>query len=196
MQNVTLLRCFDNAFKKTADVEAVLAACCTTLAPYLHRQHLVTTGDWYTYSILLHIVHANPAQFGHLLPIPGAFHIGLNAQQGIFLHYQAVISEVWRTVFPKKKLPPEPSPLERKYALELVCEGWKKCRQYCLNLLANVDKTTFEAILMVQLFEEHLPLSLDVYAIFLSGDFSRYEASLCACCVCSCSSESQTTCCA
>jgi hypothetical protein len=52
MQNVTLLRCFDNAFKEHKDVEQVFAACGTILAPYLSRQHVVATGDWYTFSIL------------------------------------------------------------------------------------------------------------------------------------------------
>jgi len=41
-----------------------------------------------------------------------------------------------------------------------------------------VDKTSFEAILLMQLFEEYLPLSLDVYAMFLSGDFMQYEGCL------------------
>jgi hypothetical protein len=112
------------------------------------------------------------------VPIPGAFHIGLNAQEGVFLNYLPVISSIWKAVFPKKKLPPQPSPLERKYALELACEVWKKCRGYCLHLLANVDKAPYEAIFLTQFFEEYLPISLDIYAIFLSGNFHLYEASL------------------
>jgi hypothetical protein len=42
-------------------------------------------------------------------------------------------------------------------------------------LLANVDKWSWETLLLLQLFEEHLPISLDAYAIHLSGDIDAYE---------------------
>jgi len=54
----------------------------------------------------------------------------------------------------------------------------EKFRTFCVELLANVDKISFEAIFSASLFEEHLPISLDVHAAFLSCDMVRYEQCL------------------
>jgi len=110
MQNVTLLRCFDNPFKDRADVEAVFSSCSTTLAPYLSRRHMVATGDWYTFSILLRLVHTDPAKYGRFLPIPGAFHIGLNAQQGIFCTTSRSFRGFGRPFFQKRSCRPNRVP--------------------------------------------------------------------------------------
>ena len=178
MENVTLLRCFENAFKDPKDIEKEFSDIGVALESLLERQHVPATGDFYSFINLYRLVVTKPIQFGHFLPIPGAFHIGLNAQEGVFFYYRPVVERVWDAVFPKKRLDPEPTPLERKFALEVLCEGWKKCRTFCLELLENIDKISFEAILLVQFFEEHLPISLDIYAVFLSGDMLRYEQCL------------------
>jgi hypothetical protein len=178
MENVTLLRCSANGFKSPEDIDTVYFDCVDALDPLLQSQHVLTTGDFYAYSNVIYLVLLEPAIFGRLLPIPGAFHIGLNAQEGIFETFFPVVGRVWDAVFPRKNLDPNPEPSQRKFALELACEGWKKCRTSCLRLVANVDKVPLDALLMVQLFEEYLPLSLDAYAIFLSDDFFHYEEAL------------------
>ena len=178
MENVTLLRSFPNAFKDPADMDTVFSGSCDDLGPLLERQHVIATSDFYPYIHLISRVLANPGKYQHVIPIPGAFHVGLNAQDGVLTHYRPVIDIVWSAVFPKKRLDPNPTPLERKFALELLCEGWKKCRTYCLGLLANLDLISWEAIFLAQLFEEHLPVSLDAYPIFLSGDMDQYQGVL------------------
>ena len=178
MENVTFLRCFPNAFKDPADMDLVFSTSCKDLGPLLERQHIIATSDFYPYINLISRVLTDEARYGHVIPIPGAFHVGLNAQDGVFSHYRPVVDRIWGAVFPKKRLDPNPSPLERKFALELLCEGWKKCRTHCLGLLSNLDKISWEAIFLTQLFEEHLPISLDTYPIFLSGDMDLYQAIL------------------
>jgi hypothetical protein len=180
LENVTLFKCFANAFKDPADMDKVFGECCTSegFQRYFHDQHMIATGDFWSWSRLLFLVMTQPAEYGYFVPIPGAFHIGLNAQQGIFWTFRPVILRIWSAVFPRKKLPPDAAPTERKFSLELACEGWKRCRRFCLELVANLDKVPLEAIFLVQLFEEYLPLSLDVYALFLSGDFDNYELAL------------------
>jgi hypothetical protein len=114
MENVTLLRSFPNAFKDPADMDTVFSGSCDDLGPLLERQHVIATSDFYPYIHLISRVLANPGKYQHVIPIPGAFHVGLNAQDGVLTHYRPVIDIVWSAVFPKKRLDPNPTPLERK----------------------------------------------------------------------------------
>ena len=175
MGNVTLFKCYDNPFKKPEDIDAVYVEISQALMASLALYHMPATGDWYAFSNLYYLRLSNPAQFGHFIPIPGAFHVGLNAQQAVFSTFSPIITQVWKAVFPRKKLDPDPDPRERKFALEIACEAWKKCRTCCLTLVANLDKVPVDVIFMLNFFEEFLPLCLDAYALFLSSDFGRYE---------------------
>jgi hypothetical protein len=178
MKDVTLFRCFDNPFKKDEDMEKVFGECAREFAPYLEHQHMLATGDWHVFWNLLVLVRKNPALYGHLVPIPGPFHVALNAQEAIFFYYRGIISVIWDAVHPTKAFPIRPTPTERKYILDALCHAWKNCRTSLMRLFNTMDSVSSEAAILVQLFDEFIPLSLDLYAVFLSGDLVAYESLL------------------
>jgi len=178
MRKVTLLESFSSNFSSEAQCAAVIDGIVGRLIAILPRQHIILTGDFYPFWYLLRLVRRNPAKYGHLIPIPGAFHVGLNAQEAIFLHYRPVLEKLYRAMFPGRNFPVYPTAMERKFVLEVIALGWKRCRGECLRRLALLDSIPLDAVVLVQLLDEFVPVALDVYAVFLSGNFQKYESIL------------------
>lgn len=175
MDQVLLHKCHNNPFRSARDIATVVTQSVADFGGYLTRRHMFATGDWHTYHAVLSLVVRNPSKFGHIIPLPGPFHIGLNAQEGVFLWYRPVVTALWRSVFPQKALSITPTPIQRKYLLDLICKGWKICRESCIAALAACRNVPIEAVILLQFLEEHVPLSLDIYAVYLSGEYEAYE---------------------
>ena len=178
MGRVQLLECFENKFKSEDDILEVLTEIVKRLAAYLRDHHMLLTGDFYCFWNVWKFVREHPADFWKIVPLPGPFHMGLNAQEVIFLSFRPVLAQIWDAVFPTRAFPLRPSPLQRKYLLEILCRAWKKSRTSCVNLLKNLDSLPLEAAILMPLFDDFIPVSLDLYASFLGSDFAEYDANL------------------
>jgi len=80
------------------------------------------------------------AYLRHLLPIPGVFHIALNAQEGIFEWYEPVLSRLSKAVFRKPILSVPLHPLHRKYFLDVIITGWRLVRRDVVRLSGSAEK--------------------------------------------------------
>lgn len=130
------------------------------------------------YINLLKQCRQHPEVYRHVIPLPGPFHLGLNAQEAMFDWFGPIVQHLWTAVFPGKRFVCVMQPLHRKFLLDLLCRAWKDARNSCLSLGIRRAHWPSEVSSILLFFEEYLPLSLDVYAIFLSGDFEAYEAAL------------------
>jgi hypothetical protein len=81
-------------------------------------------------------------------------------------------------VFPRKAFPIVRSATQRKYILNLICDGWKVVREECLQFLQQKSEWPREALALLQFFENFLPLSIDIYTIYLNLDFDSYMTAL------------------
>jgi hypothetical protein len=177
MKEVTFMDCYDNKYKSIKGICTVLTAIRDRLAAHLQTNYVLATGDWHTYSNLLRVVWYRPG-FENIVPIPGAFHIGLNLQEALYDHFDAILSRLWTAAYPGKKVVAEMPPLTRKSFLDLVCRAWKDTRSRCKRHLKSLAEWPVELVAMLNFFDELVPLSLDVYTFFLMGDYDQYEAIL------------------
>ena len=169
---------FDCGYKTTEQICIVFNRVAHDFNEYMLHHHMPVVGDWYTFWNAVCIRRSNPALYGRLLPLPGPFHIGLNAQTGIFFIYRPIISKLWAATFSGKPLPVMKRPLERKYAMDLLCRGWETVRKECLEMAFGARHWTLETIALLRMLEEHVPLATDIYASFLTEDMNAYLRSL------------------
>jgi hypothetical protein len=127
---------------------------------------------------MLKLVMQQPDAFSNVVPLPGAFHVMLNAQEAVLKWYRPIVEKLWAAAYPRHKLPWFEVALQRKYILDLLCRGWKDAREWCISLGIRRASWPVEISSIFLLFEEYVPLCLDLYAIFLSGDFDAYERAL------------------
>jgi len=177
LQGVRLLFSSDRGFHKEQDMEAVLRDAVGRLRDYLETRLMLVTGDWHTYWVVLKAMRLNREVYGHLVPIPGAFHIALNAQQAIFQWYEPVVAPLWEAVT-GKGIPIPVRALQRKNILDLLCRGWRLCRPSVGKKVATNGECNRDVLLLQHFFEEVLPVALDVYSSFLQGDWDMYESLL------------------
>jgi hypothetical protein len=176
LDGVQLLLSSSEGFHKYEEIEKVLQQVMDKLAPYLADRLMVLTGDWHTFWVVFRLVRLHPEIFGHLVPLPGAFHIGLNAQQAIFKWYSPIVTILWGQV--SDTIVPLPlRPLQRKNVLDLLCRAWRQCRRSIVPKIAAA-KCGRDVIMLLHFFEEVLPVTLDVYSAFLDGDADLFEALL------------------
>jgi len=174
LDNTVLYRCFGEGYKTKDEICSVMRQIATDMAEYSFHHYALTTGDWYTFWYMVCMRRAYPELFWWWLPTPGQFHIGLNAQDAVFATYAGVIKLLWKAAYGEVAFPVMKRPLQRKH---LLCRAWKTVRTECL-IEYDCRKRSYELITLHQLFEEHLPVCLDLYASFLNGDFDSYMALL------------------
>jgi hypothetical protein len=168
MCGVHFLDSFADPFKGQ-NICKTLASLSRRLAPVLRDHYMFVTGDYYLFRYVMHLMTKFPAEFGHFIPIPGPFHIGLNAQEGVFAAYWPVIARLWRETFPEKAAPCVKDPVERKYVLDMLQRAWNLCGNECLTMVRSEAEWPIEVTGLVSLFTEHLPLSVDLHSCFLAG---------------------------
>jgi hypothetical protein len=178
MKRARLLKCSAIPFKKTHDIREILLGVVEDLAPYLRERYAIATGDYYCYRNLVRLIREFPSLLAHLLPLPGPFHVLLNAQQALYRYFGPLIRKLWSIAFPDKKLPHVMRPLRRKYFLDLLSRAWKDARAECIHLWVKYPLQPAEISALFLFFDEYLPLSLDLYSVFLAGDYDAYESML------------------
>ena len=175
MRRVKLLQCVDNGFKKDSDIESLLFDVIVRLKPHLEKGYVFATGDWHMYHVMQRVIRRHPFECRHVILVPGAFHIALNAQEALFMWFAPLLEPLYQSVFPGKLLRKVKRPLERKYILDLVLRGWMTVRDECLVMVSNGTTWPAELQVLLTLLDEYIPVSLDLYATFQAGDYDAYE---------------------
>jgi hypothetical protein len=89
LESAMLLRSFSDGYKTKEQMMKVFRQSADLCNELLKDNYVLVTGDWYTFRYLLEAVYKEPAVFGHLVPLPGQFHIGLNAQEALFFRSES-----------------------------------------------------------------------------------------------------------
>jgi hypothetical protein len=177
MKEVTFLDSYNNKFKSISDIRDVLISVKDKIFRQLAINHVLATGDYHVYRNLLRAVWCRPG-FENVVPIPGAFHIALNAQEALFEWFRPLFLRLWTAAYPKKKFPTPVPPLTRKTFLELLSRVWADTGERCMRHMRKLKEWPAEFVLLRNLFAELIPLSLDIYTVFLMGNFDQYEMML------------------
>ena len=163
-------------FHKDEEIEKVFRDAVQLVGLFTFDRLMPVTGDFHVFWVVFRLCRLHPEEFGHFVPIPGAFHVALNAQQAIFKWYSPVVTRLWGQV--SDTIVPLPlRPLQRKNILDLLCRSWRQCRRGILNRLAKVQCGR-DTVMLLHFFEEVLPVSLDIYSAFLNGDADLFDALL------------------
>jgi len=178
MSKMTFGECIPNRFKTKAEMLQVFRSLRDMCAEYLKTKYMFVTGDWYVYWRMMEAVRTNTAEFGHFVPIPGAFHIGLNVQEAVLKWYREIMEPLWIAVTGKKRFPYPMKPIQRKYILELFSDAWARIRRQCLRSVRSCAVCPVEMLVLLQLFEEAIPVALDAYTTNLHGSYEAYEKML------------------
>jgi hypothetical protein len=174
LDNVLLLKSLQHKFATSEGQHEVLTFMSEALAPYLSHSYMILTGDWHAYWGAMEAVCCKREGFEHVVPLPGPFHMGLNLQEAILEWFLPILNPLWKSVAGKYFDTPVP-PLQRKNALDLLCRSWDRCRTVCIELADSGRYCPVEARMMVELFDELIPLSLDLYTCYLFGTWDEYE---------------------
>ena len=69
------------------------------------HKYCLIAGDWHLYTNLRKwiVKNAEKEYVNGIVPIPGLFHIGLNAQDVIIKKYFPLLSSIWKRVYPKSR---------------------------------------------------------------------------------------------
>ena len=177
MAGVELMKSLSNGFQTKKEMRQVLVELVADFGVYLKHQCLMITGDYHAYEAELEVLRDDPALFGRIVPIPGAFHVGLNAQEGVFHWFSGILEPLWREVSGKGFACPLP-PLQRKYVLDLFCRGWELCREGCIRSMRDQRRCPVEVAVLTKLFDDLIPVALDLYAVYLLGSMEDYECIL------------------
>ena len=113
-----------------------------------------------------------------IAPIPGFFHIGLNAQEVIIKKYFFLLSSLWKRVYPKSRTEfsittMKMMPTMRKNFLGSLMNAWNIVKSRILHSIQS--RAEMGEMLPVQwvslhaMFVEFLPVALDIYDCALNG---------------------------
>jgi hypothetical protein len=174
LDNVRLLKSLPHKLATSEGEHEVLAFMSEALAPYVSHSYMILTGDWHAYWAAMEAVRCRREGFEHIVPLPGPFHMGLNMQQAVLEWFLPVLNPLWKSVSGKFFDTPIP-PLQRKNALDLLSRSWDRCRAPCVELADSGRYCAVEARMLVEVFDEIIPLSLDLYTCFLFGTWDEYE---------------------
>ena len=137
-------------------------------------------GDWGLYYYLRKYIFSvdgwNDEIASRIVPIPGLFHIGLNCQECIVLKYESFLSALWKLIYPNAKAEfsvatTKMSPSRRKGFLGKILNAWKKIRLEILSAIEAAGNSMISVhwACLIDLLEEFLPLSMDIYDCSLNG---------------------------
>ena len=119
-----------------------------------------------------------PSQILSLIPMIGPLHISLNSQETLFQIYHFFFEMLYHNLFGEKKiLTQKPKPRLINLILNLTFYGWKNIRGLIHNRFGNTKD--IEYLMMVDLLDNSLPLTLDIYTkLFRCGFFEGYLESI------------------
>ena len=174
---VGLLKCLAVRLSDPVGKWKVLHFLAAATRAYHVHSDMIITGDWHAYWPMVEAVSTMPEEFAHFVPMPGPFHIALNAQEAILKHFRPLLNALWEKLT-GESFPIIMSPLFRKHCLDLFYCAWLTVRPVCTNRLAEVRHCPIETFGFLHLFDELIPVSLDVYACCLHGTWEEYQVLL------------------
>ena len=115
-----------------------------------------------------------PSQVLSLIPMIGPLHISLNSRETLFQIYHFFFEMLYHDLFGENKiLAQKPKPRLINLILNLTFYGWKNIRDLIINRFGNTKD--IEYLMMIDLLDNSLPLTLDIYAkLFKCGFFEGY----------------------
>ncbi|PKY57661.1 hypothetical protein RhiirA4_478870 [Rhizophagus irregularis] len=115
-----------------------------------------------------------PSQVLSLIPMIGPLHISLNSRETLFQIYHFFFEMLYHNLFGEKKvLAQKPKPRLINLILNLTFYGWKNIRDLVINCFKNTKD--IEYLMMIDLLDNSLPLTLDIYTkLFRCGFFEGY----------------------
>ncbi|UZO15892.1 uncharacterized protein OCT59_007302 [Rhizophagus irregularis] len=110
----------------------------------------------------------------NLIPMIGPLHVSLNSREILFKTYHFFFEMLYHNLFGDKKI------LSQKLKqtvinliLHLTYHGWKNIRDIVTKRFGNLKDAEYQ--MMIDLLDNSIPLTLDIYAIlFRSGFFEGY----------------------
>jgi hypothetical protein len=115
-----------------------------------------------------------PSQILSLIPMIGPLHISLNSRETLFQIYHFFFEMLYHNLFGENKiLAQKPKPRLINLILNLTFYGWKNIRNLIINRFGNTKD--IEYLMMIDLLDNSLPLTLDIYTkLFRCGFFEGY----------------------
>ncbi|RGB25884.1 hypothetical protein C1646_675236 [Rhizophagus diaphanus] len=119
-----------------------------------------------------------PLEIISLIPIIGLLHISLNSREILFQTYHFFFEMLYHNLFGGKKiLSQKPKQTTINFILNLTFQGWKKVQNVIKKRFKNSKDAEYR--MMMDLLDNSIPLTLDIYAIlFRSGFFECYLKSV------------------
>ena len=112
-----------------------------------------------------------------LVPMLGALHISLNAQENVMKMFHPMMKFIYEHVFPRSKLAEKPKPWRVTLLLELIYGGWTLIRSTAINVFSNCRDPELGAFM--NLLDNYIPLVLSIYSIiFKCNLFEDYFLSV------------------
>ncbi|GET54839.1 hypothetical protein GLOIN_2v1846234 [Rhizophagus irregularis DAOM 181602=DAOM 197198] len=115
-----------------------------------------------------------PEQVLNLIPMIGPLHVSLNSREILFQTYHFFFEMLYHNLFGDKKiLSQKPKQTVINLILHLTYHGWKNIRDIVTKRFGNLKDAEYQ--MMIDLLDNSIPLTLDIYAIlFRSGFFEGY----------------------
>ncbi|GBC11651.2 hypothetical protein GLOIN_2v1485153 [Rhizophagus irregularis DAOM 181602=DAOM 197198] len=109
-----------------------------------------------------------------IIPMIGPLHISLNSRETLFQQYHFFFEMIYHDLFGANKiLAQKPKPRLINLILNLTFYGWKNIRNLIINRFGNIKDV--EYLMMIDLLDNSLPLTLDIYTkLFRCGFFEGY----------------------
>ncbi|PKY47358.1 hypothetical protein RhiirA4_522312 [Rhizophagus irregularis] len=113
-----------------------------------------------------------------IIPMIGPLHISLNSREILFQKYHFFFEMIYHELFGGNKiLAQKPKPRLIDLILNLTFYGWKNIRNLIINRFRNIKDV--EYLMMIDLLDNSLPLTLDIYTkLFKCGFFEGYLESI------------------
>ncbi|CAB4443608.1 unnamed protein product [Rhizophagus irregularis] len=113
-----------------------------------------------------------------IIPMIGPLHISLNSRETLFQQYHFFFEMIYHDLFEANKiLAQKPKPRLINLILNLTFYGWKNIRNLIINHFGNIKDV--EYLMMIDLLDNSLPLTLDIYTkLFRCGFFEGYLESV------------------
>jgi len=154
---------------------------------YLHNFVIPTICDWpgqvnLRRAITLRLNRKEDSgispQILSLIPMIGPLHISLNSRETLFQIYHFFFEMLYHDLFGENKiLAQKPKPRLINLILNLTFYGWKNIRSLVINRFGNIKD--IEYLMMIDLLDNSLPLTLDIYTkLFRCGFFEGYLESI------------------
>ena len=119
-----------------------------------------------------------PSQILSLIPMIGPLHVSLNSRETLFQIYHFFFEMIYHNLFGENKiLAQKPKPRLIDLILNLTFYGWKNIRNLIINRFGNTKD--IEYLIMIDLLDNSLPLTLEIYAkLFRCGFYEGYLESI------------------